>query len=334
MKKFAFILTTAVVALCVSCVAGEVLVRLVSPVVTLHPRWENSPAFGHRHHANVTMVHKGPGGWTFTYRINEYGYRTPPIPFAEEYDKENILILGDSNAFGFGVDEGDQFPAVMNERIGEGVNVINLAVGGYALTQEIRVYYDAGRQYKPSTVILQFADNDPDDNYYSPVTRVEDGRFVFAEVDRAEGWLKNQLSKSPLQKSHLYNTLRHLTYRILYWRTVNQANDNGQTAPGAPNPQREELYNSLLETFAKDLSASGVRLIFIAAGEGTLEEFPAIAEKVRELQAAGHLEYVDVHEWISDPDAFPPSPEGHVWGTEAHRRLGQELARYVSRRSD
>jgi hypothetical protein len=47
------------------------------------------------------------------------------------------------------------------------------------------------------------------------------------------------------------------------------------------------------------------------------------------LDAAGYPEYVDVHEWLADPALYPPSPEGHVWGTEAHRRLGEELARYV-----
>ena len=90
--------------------------------------------------------------------------------------------------------------------------IVNLAVGGFGLTNEIRTFYEFGVLFQPSVVVLQFAANDPDDNFFEKVTTVADGRFRF-HVDRSDagwlGWLKDWLSGSILQRSAAYNFVRN-----------------------------------------------------------------------------------------------------------------------------
>lgn len=109
------------------------------------------------------MIQELPGKWRFTYKINEYGYRGASVGISSKYFETNIVILGDSYSFGHGVQDGEEYAAVMNGILKEHYNVINLAVGGYGLTQEIRRYYAFGQLYQPRLVLLQFAENDPED---------------------------------------------------------------------------------------------------------------------------------------------------------------------------
>jgi hypothetical protein len=79
-------------------------------------------------------------------------------------------------------------------------------VGG--LAQHIRRFYEFGRLYDPSVVIVQFCNNDPRDNYRNRVTIVEDGKFVFRSSTFGLNFLKRFLSDSKIQKSQLYNLIR------------------------------------------------------------------------------------------------------------------------------
>ena len=56
--------------------------------------------------------------------------------------KPNIVLLGDSYTFGFGVNDGNEFAAVMSRELSSDYNIINTGVGGWGLTQQIRRYYE------------------------------------------------------------------------------------------------------------------------------------------------------------------------------------------------
>jgi hypothetical protein len=60
-----------------------------------------------------------------------------------------------------------------------------------------------------------------------------------------------------------------------------------------------------------------------------LEQLPHIQRAVEELDARGEIRYVEVMDWLRDhPDHA--SPEGHLWGTAAHRVIGEHLAAEVA----
>ena len=74
----------------------------------------------------TTMVEEKPGQWKFTYAINSYGYRGKLVKPSNKYLKPNIVVLGDSNSFGEGVNEGHQYSAVLDRELDGQYDVINL----------------------------------------------------------------------------------------------------------------------------------------------------------------------------------------------------------------
>lgn len=63
------------------------------------------------------MIQACPGKWKFTYTINEYQYRGRMIPISNSYEKENIIILGDSYSFGHGVNDREEYAAIMANKL-------------------------------------------------------------------------------------------------------------------------------------------------------------------------------------------------------------------------
>jgi hypothetical protein len=63
------------------------------------------------------------------------------------YMIDQILSFGDSNTFGLGVADGEEFSALLNNALGTEASVVNLGVPGWGLTSEIRAYYEFGRLF-------------------------------------------------------------------------------------------------------------------------------------------------------------------------------------------
>ena len=324
-----FSLLTALFACVIVVITGEFLLRVFSPQTSMYPRWKFSPEYGYVLYGNTTMVHERPGRWRFTYTTNEYQYRGKSIPISNRYDKPNIVILGDSYSFGAGVNDGDEYAAIMNEELEEHFNVVNLGVGGWGLAQEIRRYYEFGQLYSPRVVVLQFATNDPTDNFNNRVTTVEDGKFRFRNSNSTINWLKKYLSHSIIQNSQLYNLFRDTLYRYFKANIIEREKLTFGEAYSGESPPEETFYNDLLEMFADDLNKKGVSLLMIAVN-GQLDRFPYIKEKVNNLDRRGVLQYYEVKEWFKDITNYG-SPEGHAWGKKAHHIVGAKLAQIIKR---
>ncbi|PYQ11983.1 MAG: hypothetical protein DMH00_07035 [Acidobacteria bacterium] len=83
----------------------------------------------------------------------------------------------------------------------------------------------------------------------------------------------------------------------------------------------------MLEHFIRDLNARGASVIFLSVND-QLKAFPFIAGAVDRLQKEGFLRARDAADWLSGAKGYS-SPEGHLWGTEAHRIIGEGLAEIV-----
>ena len=306
----------------------EFLLRLFYPQETLYPRWAFSPQYCSTVYPDVRMVHERPGRWRFVYSINGLRYRGNPFPPAGEYARPNLVVLGDSYTFGAGVNDGEEYASVLERELRGSARVINLGIGGWGLTQEIRRYHDFGALYRPKVVILQFSANDPRDNLKCAITSVRGGHFEFHDSGEGIYRIKELLSRSWIQKSQIYNLFRDRLYRLMESRVVERERtvaDSGRVATGESAEQR--VYVELLEAFAQDLHANGIKLIFLSVN-GQLEGFPDIAAQVKRLQAEGILEYVDAADWLKGESEYS-SPEGHLWGAKAHRIIGEHLGELV-----
>jgi hypothetical protein len=95
------------------------------------------------------------------WHTNALGFRDREWTAADLAGKQTVLVLGDSFAAGWGIqDPADRFPDALARRLGDGYAVINLAVYGSATPEQL----DTLKQYplvkKPDVVLLQYFLND------------------------------------------------------------------------------------------------------------------------------------------------------------------------------
>lgn len=330
-RKTRLYLLSALCVLVVMIAIGETALRLISPTEYLHPRYKFSAQYGLSLFENSVMIHGVPGKYKFKYTVNNLGYRGEVAATGGNDGIPRVVVLGDSYAFGMGVNDGEEFPAVLNKSLGPGAGVLNLACPGWGLTQQIRRFYDFGLEYQPAAVVLQFCANDPEDNFVYRVTGIDDGEFVFQDSRHGLNWIKKYLSKSFVQRSQLYNFFRQRAYRMLEQRLVKKQVSQFMETDNEPGglSSQELFYRDLLALFAAKLEELKLPLIMISV-DRQLDEYPSIKEKVLELDAAGGFWYLEVTEWLEGMEDYQ-SVEGHVWGKKAHEVIGKQLGDYINR---
>lgn len=297
----------------------ELGARFLAPQPQLYPRYRYSERFGHLLPESSTIVHELPGVWRFVYHTNEYGYRVSMPEISNRYGEPNVVLLGDSVTFGQGVNDGEQYSALLAKHLDGHASVVNLGVPSFGLTHEIRTFYEFGLLYQPAVVVLQFTSNDPHDNFYEKVTTVEDGRFRF-HLDRSmSGNLasaKSWLSGSLLQRSAAYNFIRNYAYT--YWQARVVARESA-----GDRHRVEAFYNELLRAFADDLRRRGIELVMLDA-PGHLAAWPGILREVEALDRAGWLRLLRPSAWFIGVTDYG-TPEGHPWGVKGHRIVAEHL---------
>jgi hypothetical protein len=297
----------------------EAAVRVLLPQAELYPRYRYSERYGHELPPSTTIVHEMRGAWRFRYTTNEYGFRASMPALSNRYDKPNVLLLGDSCTFGQGVNDGDEYGAVLAQRLGAAARVVNLGVPGFGLTHEIRVFYEFGLLYQPAVVVLQFHMNDVDDNLFEKVTTVENGRFRFHRDQSVAGPMravKDWLSGSVLQHSAAYNLIRNTAYRVWHRRVVQH--ESAEARGG-----KEAFYNDLLTRFAEDLQRRHIALVVFDVPRH-FAKWPGVQAHVRTLADEGLLQLLDSNAWFREVRDYG-TPEGHPWGPLGHRVVADHL---------
>jgi len=117
--------------------------------------------------------------------INSKGFRGPEVQYEPQAGTQRIVVLGDSLVWGFGVEYEDTFQAKL-QRAFDSVEVIGLGVSGYSTDQELILYRNEARKYRPDLVIQVVASNDLPGNlsteeyliYSKPAFVVSDGKLV------------------------------------------------------------------------------------------------------------------------------------------------------------
>ena len=158
-------------SICIGTLVVEVGVRTVSPCAVVgisyeHPQkrfFKYDPRLGWVGRPNAHGQFAGIDYLTKV-TLDEYGFRAQIPPFTE--GKRNVLALGDSYAWGWGVNDSDVFAEVMNAS-DSSIRVYNLSAPGYG-TDQSYLGLEAFLEQHPevrfsSAVLLLFVDNDIQD---------------------------------------------------------------------------------------------------------------------------------------------------------------------------
>ncbi len=203
-------LALAVAAGVAALLLAEAGVRLLVPQPLLHDpdAFMADPVLGARlkpgFSDRVTTTE-----FSSTWTINADGYRGP-LAGARGTAAFRILALGDSFTFGYGVEEEQSWPRLLEEDLDGGagpagrVEVVNLGVGGYGTTQE-RLYLErmAGPLDPDLALVAFYVGNNPEDNVRttpSPDTGSADATRAApspSRVERLKRWMGG--------RSQLYN---------------------------------------------------------------------------------------------------------------------------------
>lgn len=100
-----------------------------------------------------------------TYQTNRYGYRGQFPEFSQVPNGYRHAVLGDSFAFGMGVDEHESFVALLNRQSKGSKRYLNFGVPGFSTDQELLLLQDRVLHFEPDAVtVIVYLGNDLLDN--------------------------------------------------------------------------------------------------------------------------------------------------------------------------
>lgn len=145
-------------------------------------------------------------------KINSYGFRDYEYILEKANDTFRIIVLGDSDVFGSGVELENTFPKVLEKMLNQGGNkhkyeVLNLGVGGYNMLEKVEIFKKIGISFNPD-IILLVADSINED----AIDRTEMNNFIQKYIDEytnIHNLKENELNKSFLNEIAINGTSKY-----------------------------------------------------------------------------------------------------------------------------
>jgi hypothetical protein len=207
-------LVVAMAATALALAAAEGAARVLAPHwAPQHAErnfWDYDPLLGwaHRPGRSGTMHHPD---FRIEVSISSQGLRDREYPLERVPGRKRMLVLGDSFAWGFGVEQDEALSEIVEQRHPDW-EVLNAGVSGFGTDQELLFLRERGLRWRPDVVLLLFhpndvADNNADSRYGYPKPRFVLGanglELTNVAVPRLS-W-RRRLERRLLQGSYLYN---------------------------------------------------------------------------------------------------------------------------------
>jgi len=137
---------------------------------------------------------------------NSRGFRGREVDIPKPKGRLRIVVLGDSVAFGWGVNDADTFCSQMEQQLRAhkpDVDVVNLAVPGYATRQEVALLKRNLAALQPDLVLVGFYAND------LPDTLDDKGSGSGTRIAASNTTIGQELHMNPAPSSWIERQARH-----------------------------------------------------------------------------------------------------------------------------
>lgn len=299
--------------------------------------WKYDSLLGWAHQPGQEGIFETPQFRTVV-RINEKGLRDREHLYEREDDIERILVLGDSFAWGYGVEESERFSQLLEKSLD--VEVINAGVSGYSTDQELLWYRNEGIKYETDLVILVLAGNDVGDNdrqlvnniYYKPRFVIEEGQLVSIGYPVPKTSPQGRFTYSLSQRSALAYFLvqRYFDIRSFYGNLrVKAGNANAPESSTSSDHHALELTIALLDEIKA--TAESKKSGFMIVATDRWWNGPSGATYAHFISSMQKEEFL-----ILDVEAMPgfyPAEmlipnDGH-WSREGHKFVADQIKDFI-----
>jgi lysophospholipase L1-like esterase len=202
---------------------AEVTVRIAFP--SMRPATEERARFwvydsqlGWAHRPNQTGQFNHED-FSVTVTHSSQALRDDEYPVARN-EKQRMVVLGDSYAWGFGVEQDERFSEIIEDRNPDW-EIINAGVSGYGTDQELIYLEETGINFKPDVVLLLFYENDYGNNvnkeqywHNKPYYLVVDESLQLNNVPVPNAQAKQLIDRFLLGRTCLGRKLYTSSYRI------------------------------------------------------------------------------------------------------------------------
>lgn len=301
---------------------------------------EYDPELGWRNRPGASGLLRTPNGHS-NVNISKEGFRTDRL-YGEPTGKPRMLVLGDSFAWGYGVESQERFSEQVEDMSGGMWEVINAGVYGYSTTQEILLFRRLAPKYRPDLTVVVFGLDDLMENlltqnsgYPMPRFVLRNGRLKLTNVPvprRARPWeeaVKHELSVLDQETwmgrldSTFRNWLRLYPYVLKRLKLASYIIDARMHAPEAV-----ALSESIFKTFSDEAEEAGSRLVVLMKPFGetveTGDQLDLYRHMRRRLDALG-VAVVDPLEALRVRNAENSIyfPSDRHWNPEGHKVVAQ-----------
>lgn len=235
-------------------------------------------------------------------RINSQGYRGKEYPAIKPKGTRRVIIFGDSITFGYGLEENDSYPAMLQQLLGGGTEVINRGVTGYGLDQEYLLFKRQVLQQRPDLVIVGFSGGDIYDSTCStrfgipkPYFKLADGQLIlhkppaeFSKVDDRDIFFRGK----PLQ-SFLFANLH--TYRLLFYQFSKLLKEDDVSIEEMSVVEGGQVASAIIKLWKKICDDNGIKLLFLVIPQADWIKNAASAKNVKGFNS-GHDAAVEILE--------------------------------------
>ena len=149
MKRVATNLLATALSIALSLGLAELALRVLDyPPSTFSP-WVRAGDTGYQYAPSIETRMTRHGEYDVAFATNSLGLRDDEVGPKRN---KRMLLLGDSFTSGYGVERGETFADLLEDRLG--VDVVNAGVGGYELVHQVHYYRSRGSALDPDLVVL------------------------------------------------------------------------------------------------------------------------------------------------------------------------------------